>query len=205
MLEKAYGDSEAHGWKHIDSVMYKAFYLKNKYNIEVATDELVSAVLFHDIFNSIDRDNHHTLASEWVDASIHPMLNKSKDSRKRIAMAIKEHRASYNEEYYSPLSELLATADREKPILKDILFRMYKHIEDTTPNVSHKEKINIMKKHLREKYSRTGYIQYTNMYMLEHKNDLAIMLDQIDSILANKLVIKVSSLFNKLTIDIKRK
>lgn len=205
ILDKAYGESLSHGWDHIDGVINKAIYFKNKYNIKVEYDEVILSALLHDIYNNENREEHHELAAKWVEASIHPILTNDKEKQKRIAYAIREHRASYIGDYYSPLSELLATADREKPNLEDIIGRMYKYQLDKKMNLTHKEIIAEIIKHLKEKYSRSGYIQYTNMFMLEYKNDLANMLDIIDKIIAKKLVIKIANISGKLNISIRRK
>lgn len=205
VLDKAYGDSQSHGWDHIDGVVNKAIYFKNKYNIKVDYDEVILSALFHDIYNDENRKEHHELAAKWVEASIHPIFNSDKEKKKRIANAIREHRASYTGDYYSPLSELLATADREKPNLEDIIARMYKFQIDKKLNLTHKEILAEIVQHLKEKYSRTGYIQYTNMFMIEHKNDLTIMLETIDKIINKKLLIKIANMSGRLNVSVRRK
>lgn len=204
ILEKSYGNSLSHGWSHIDDVLSNAIYYATKYNIEVDYEELILAVLLHDIFNDDNRKEHHELAAKWVESSIHPIF-KDKQKRARIANAIREHRASYSGEYYSTISELLATADREVPDLIKIIERMYMYRLDINPKEPHKEIMTNILCHLRDKYSRVGYIQYTNMYVLENGQKLKDMMDTIDRILIKKLVIKISNIAGKILVNIKRK
>ena len=205
VLDKSYGESEAHGWSHIDEVLSKAVYYRNKYNINVDDDELILSVLFHDMYSHTDRKEHHELGAKWVEASIHPLIANDKEKQKRIANAIREHRASYKETYYSPTSEILATADREMPILEKVVLRSYKHTKERNPTFTHKETIAEVLKHIEEKYSRKGYIQYTNMFVLEHNDELQHMLLKIDKLLAKKLVIKISNISGNTKVEIKRK
>lgn len=205
ILNASYGSSVSHGWEHIDHVLSKSIYYRDKYNLKVDDDELILSVLFHDIYSHTDRDNHHELGAKWIEASIHPLISNDKEKQKRIANAIREHRAGYKGAYYSPTSEILATADRDIPILEDVVFRSYLYTKEKNPTLTHKETIAEVLKHVEEKYSRKGYIQYTNMFVLEHKDELTDMLLRIDKLLANKLVIKISNISGNTKINIKRK
>lgn len=205
ILEESYSNSLSHGMEHIDSVVETALYLRAKYNLDVDTEEIVVAGLLHDMYNDKDRKNHHELAAKWIEASINPILNKSKESKYRIANAIREHRASYKGEYSSTLSELIATADLNSPDIYDILERMYYYVIDT----EHKLDINTVKQrmltHLEEKYSRTGYIKYPDLYLKEHSSGLEHLYKIIDRILSGKTKITIARYNNKVNINLKRK
>ena len=216
VLDKFYGESEAHGRGHISEVMNKALRLNQKYNLKVDPEEIVLTALLHDIFSNTNRDNHHIEAYQWVMSSMYPRL-ANKEKRTRIANAIKEHRASYKDAYSSVLSELIATADRGYPDLDKILKRMYIHVKETNSTtrngytmyytdrvLSHKEILEQMVYHLEEKYSRKGYIQYTKLYTIEHGHELEIFLEQVDKIISGKLKIVVSN-HNGLAVTAKRK
>lgn len=215
LLDSMYGESEAHGRAHVLSVVNTALLYNQRYNVKCDPEEIILAGLFHDLFTRTDRDNHHKAGYDWVMQSMDGNL-KDKEKRLRIAHAVLEHRAGYKGDYYSPLSELIASADRGAPDLNDILKRMYIHVKETntftrkgvttynTVPATHKEIIDQMLYHLEEKYSRKGYIQYTNIYMLEYKEELAIMLDQIDKVLKGKLKIVISN-HNGLEVTVKRR
>ena len=81
----------------------------------------------------------------------------------------------------------------------------YLYTKEKNPTLTHKETIAEVLKHIEEKHSRKGYIQYTNMFVLEHKDELTDMLLRIDKLLANKLVIKISNISGNTKINIKRK
>lgn len=204
LISKHY-NSLAHDTEHIIDVYSRAIYLNNKYNLQIEFDEIAVASIFHDMFESKDRKNHHQIGHDYIMASIHPMITLgSKDKQKRIAVAILEHRASYTGEYSSSLSELIATADREKPNILEIIKRAYLYQKDTNPNSTHREKIEVVKKHLVEKFGRDGYTTYTHMYLLEHKPELLAMYDTIDKIQSGKLKINIGVLKDKLLVTLKR-
>lgn len=185
VLDSSYGKDPAHGMDHIDSVLKKAIRLNYKYNAGCDIDEIIVASLLHDMFSASSREHHHELGYEWVIASRRRYQDVFEDVevKIRIARAILEHRASYSGDYYSNLSELLATADREDPNLNSIVSRAFKYYKHNNPDANFKEVSTNVLKHLEEKYSRRGYSQYTNMYMLENNKELHNMLDDIDSLM----------------------
>ena len=205
LLEKSYS-SLSHGMDHMEEVYKKAIYLNIKYNLNIAKDEILIVSLFHDIFQDKNRDKHHILAYDWIMSSMHPMITlNDKVKQKRIALAIKEHRASYDGNYSSPLSELLATADREVPDINKIIIRAYKYQLDKYPNRSHKEMITNVVEHLVEKYGRNGYSKYTYIYNLEYVELLLDLFDIIDKIQAGKVVINIARFKDVIKVNLKRK
>lgn len=205
LLEASYS-TKAHGMDHIEDVYKKAIYLNVKYNLNVPKDEILIVSLFHDIFQNKNRDKHHILAHDWIMSSMHPMITlNDKEKQKRMALAIKEHRASYTGTYSSVLSELIATADREAPNITNIVIRAYKHQLDKYPTRPHKEMVADICKHLVEKFSSTGYSKYTYTYVLEHGEDLAMMYDIIDKIEAGKIVVNIAKFKDTIKVTFKRK
>lgn len=205
LIDKHY-NSLAHGIEHITEVYNRAVYLNNKYNLNISFEEIAVASIFHDMFESKDRKKHHQLGHDYIMASIHPMITlNNKEKQKGIATAVLEHRASHIGEYSSVLSELIATADREKPDIIEIVKRAYLYQVDTNPNSTHKEKIENIKNHLVEKFSRNGYTTYTHMYLLEYKPELLNMYNTIDRIQSGKVKINIGVLKDKLLVTLKRK
>lgn len=205
LLEKSY-NSLAHGMDHVEDVYKKAIYLNVKYNLNIPKDEIIVAALFHDMFQYKDRNKHHILAHDWIMSSMHPMITlNDKKKQHRVALAIKEHRASYTEKYSSPLSELIATADRGLPDITNIIIRSYKHQLDKHPTKTHSDMIVEVKNHLQEKFSVTGYSKYTYIYMLEYATELANLHDIIDRIISGKVIINVATFKDKIKVTLKRK
>lgn len=205
LLEKSY-NSLAHGMDHVEDVYKKAIHLNVKYNLNIPKDEIIIASLFHDIFQDKNRDKHHILAHDWIMSSMHPMITlNSKEKQKRIALAIKEHRSSYDDKYSSPLSELLATADREVPDINKIISRAYKYQLDKYPTRSHKDMITNVIEHLVEKYGKDGYSKYTYIYQLEYSESLFLLFDIIDKIKDGKVVINIARFKDVIKVNLKRK
>lgn len=205
LLDKSYS-SLAHGMDHIEEVYKKAIYLNVKYNLNVPKDEIIVAALFHDMFQYKDRAKHHILAYDWIMSSMHPMINlNDKKKQQRVALAVKEHRASYTEKYSSPLSELIATADRGIPDITSIISRSYKHQLDKHPTKTHSDMIVEVKNHLQEKFSKNGYSKYTYIYMLEYAKELATLHDIIDRITSGKVIINIARFKDVIKVTLKRK
>lgn len=205
LLEKSYSGL-AHGMDHIEDVYKKAIYLNVKYNLNIPKDEILITSLFHDMFQSKNRNKHNDLAADWIMSSMHPMITlNSREKQKRISDAIREHRASYTGKYSSSLSELLATADREIPDITKIIARAYKHQLDIHPNKNHKEMVSAVITHLEEKYGVNGYSKYTYMYTLEHVADIALLQDTIVKILSGKIHINIATFKDVIKVTLKRK
>ncbi len=205
ILEKSY-NSLAHGMDHVEDVYKKAVYLNVKYNLNIPKDEILIASLFHDIFQNKNRNKHHELAHDWIMSSMHPMITlNDKEKQKRIALAIKEHRASYTGDYSSSLSELIATADRGLPDIIKIISRSYKHQLDKYPDRSHKEMVDNVINHLVEKFSKDGYSKYTYMYTLEYGEELFLLFDIIDKIKDGRVKINIARFKDNIKVTLKRK
>lgn len=205
LLESSY-NSLAHGIDHVEGVYKKALHLNIKYNLNIPKDEILVASLFHDIFQDKDRDKHHILAHDWIMSSVHPMITlNDKNKQKRIALAIKEHRSTYAEKYSSPLSELLATADKETPDINKIITRAYKYQLDKYPDRTHREMVDNVISHLVEKFGRDGYIKYTYIYTMEYCDQLSLLYDLIDKIKDGKIKINIARFKDTVRVTLKRK
>jgi HD superfamily phosphodiesterase len=206
LLESSY-KSLAHGMEHIEEVYKKAVYMNVKYNLNLPKDEILIVSMFHDIFQDKNRANHHILAHDWIMSSMHPMITlKDKEKQKRMALAVREHRASYESGVYSSvLSELLATADREAPDIYKIVTRAYKYQLDKYPTKTHREMVNDVIKHLVEKYGKDGYTAYTNMYVVEYGDNLMMLFDLIDKIATGKVKLNIARFKDTIKVTMKKK
>ena len=206
ILDESYQNSLSHGLDHVEAVCNKALYLNDKYNLNCDKEEIVIASLFHDMFAHKDRKNHHILAHDWIMSSIHPLIySRSMESKRRIAMAIKEHRSNHRGDFYSDISELIATADREAPVIEEIIKRSYQYQLDNYPKKSHREMVDDVEMHLNEKYSRHGYVTYTKMYAMEYNEKFEVMYNIIDKIVTGSLKINIAKQKVNIKVSIKRK
>ena len=186
-LDIFYKKDSSHGLSHVEEVAKNALEINRKMILNLNEEYLVLVALFHDIFSDIDRKNHHTLAADWF---IKFMKEKDKHDEIDIlemSLAIKEHRASYNGEYSSLLSEVLAAADRGAPNLKSIIFRSSKYYLEKNLNKDLKEVAEDVYKHLLEKYSRNGYMKYNAIYSSFHGEEIYNMYLAIDNLNTDKV------------------
>lgn len=194
ILEDTYGDSLSHGMDHVREVMLTALTYNQKLDLRLDPKEIILASLLHDMYQNTQRELHHQLGYEYVMRSTHKVfygIECTEDiDRKRVAKAILEHRASYKGKYYSLLSELIASADRSYPDLYKIVERCFVYTIETNPNMSIDEIGLAVKKHIKEKYSKDGYIKYPKLYLKMYGNKIEELHNDVDMFLnGEKLVI----------------
>ncbi len=187
-LDIFYKEDSSHGWSHVEDVAKNALEINKKMILNLNEEHLVLAALFHDIYNDTDRKNHHTLAADWF---VKVMIEQGKYDAIDIlemSLAIKEHRASYNGEYSSLLSEVLAAADRGAPDLNSLIIRSSKYYLEKEPNRDLKTVAEDVYKHMLEKYSRTGYMKYNAIYSLFYGEEIYNMYVAIDDLSIDKIL-----------------
>lgn len=188
VLEESYCNSISHGMDHVREVMVTALTYNQKLDLRLDTREIILASLLHDMYQNNQRDLHHQLGYEYVMKSTHKVFDGI--DRKTVAHAILEHRASYKGKYYSLLSELIASADRSYPDLHKIVERCFVYTIETNPNMSIDEIGLAVKKHIKEKFSKDGYIKYPKLYLKMYGNKIEELHNDVDMFLnGEKLVI----------------
>lgn len=187
-LDAFYKKDSSHGWSHVEDVAKNALEINRKMILNLNEEHLVLAALFHDIYSDTDRENHHTLAAEWfVEFMIIEQGKYNTIDILEMSLAIKEHRASYNGEYSSLLSEVLAAADRGAPDLNSLIGRSSKYYLEKGPNRDLKTVAEDVYKHMLEKYSRTGYMKYNAIYSLFYGEEIYNMYLAIDDLNIDKV------------------
>ena len=187
-LDTFYKKDSSHGWSHVEDVAKNALEINRKMILNLNEEYLVLVALFHDIYSDIDRKNHHILAADWF---IKFMIKQDKYKTTDIlemSLAIKEHRASYNGEYSSLLSEVLAAADRGAPDLNSAIIRSSKYHLEREPNKDLKTVAEDVYKHMLEKYSRTGYMKYNAIYSSFYGEEIYNMYVAIDDLNIDKVL-----------------
>ena len=152
-------NDDAHTIVHADNVCNLALNLNNNIDIKL----IILASYIHDIFNE-NRKIHHELAYKYVLSTQDKFLKKlSSKELKLVAHAVLEHRASFKGEFYSILSEIISSADRGIPSLKNITIRSMQF---------NKAKADKASKHIIEKYGVNGYAKYPEIYKHYFKDEL---------------------------------
>lgn len=186
-LDAFYKKDSSHGWSHVEDVAKNALEINRKMILNLNEEYLVLAALFHDIYSDTDRKNHHTLAADWFARFMVKQYKYDAIDILEMSLAIKEHRASYNGEYSSLLSEVLAAADRGAPDLNSLIIRSSKYYLEKEPNRDLKTVAENVYKHMLEKYSRTGYMKYNAIYSSFYGEEIYNMYAAIDDLNIDKV------------------
>lgn len=161
---KPYYDKNDAGHKidHPLDVFMTAIDIDMTIKLRISSDEILAASFIHDMFVHLGRKDHHELAYAFAKSEDYPgKLELSPEAQIRVARAVLEHRASYTGDFYSPLSELISSADRGKPDFS-------KHIERALKNRSDRGEADPLAgaiAHIKEKYGTGGYARYPEMYL----------------------------------------
>ena len=151
---------EAHLIDHADDVCDLAL------EINQACDEklVILASYLHDLFNATNRSIHNELAYEYVlkaeDKFLEQLNNKE---LKEVAYTVLQHRASFKGDFYSPLSEVISSADRGLPDLEKVVRRSMKFNKGNAQDVY---------EHIKDKYGSRGYAKYPEVYQKLFKKEL---------------------------------
>ncbi len=164
----------AHQIGHADEVYQTAMEMNNKLHLWKNKEDIALAVYLHDIFSD-QRKTHHQLAHDFIMKSTDKIFDGVDLKRRQlIARAVLEHRASYEGEYGSKLSELVASADRGKPDLQKNIDRSTKY---------HNGNRDMAIKHVKEKFGRSGYAKYPKIYEDFYAQELEKRYREIDKMI----------------------
>lgn len=159
-------NDEAHREPHFQEVFLTAREINDTLQLGIPEYQMLLVAYFHDLF-AWSRFNHHILSHAFVDTGdwwkFH-FLNPVE--RGEVAEACFQHRASYKGVFTCRLSELMNSADRERPsnvetmLKRAIQYRLGKNPDATVDSV-YSESL----KHLWEKFGPNGYARYPEMYL----------------------------------------
>jgi hypothetical protein len=132
------------------------------------------------MFNRQNREKHHILAYEYVLQADDIFLKElSQEELSMVAYAVLEHRGSFKGEFYSPLSEIISSADRGKPDIEFIIKRSMKYNRQNVKNVY---------KHIKTKYATDGYAKYPDLYQEIFKDELKTFKKLVDDLTIEKIL-----------------
>ncbi len=185
--EPFYKDGDlAHQIDHADSVCNLALEM----NKECDPKLIILASYIHDIFNAADRKNHNQLAYKYVlEANDKFLKELSKKELLQVAHAVLEHRASFQGEFYSKLSEIISSADRGKPDIKEVVIRSLQFNGNNIKDAYH---------HIKRKYGSNGYANYPKSYREYFRKELIEFQKRVDSITIEEIESIQKDLKNRL-------
>lgn len=155
-------NDRAHREEHFQEVETTGMLIRDRLRLEIGDQEIIIVAWFHDLF-AWTRMNHHIMSYTWMMTNNWEPLRRYKHIRRRLAQACKEHRASYRGEFFSPLSELMNAADRERPgDVEAMVERSIKYHIDRGLAPGREREGAI--KHMKEKFGTGGYARFPLIY-----------------------------------------
>lgn len=151
----------AHRIEHFDSVFNTAIkIIERSLNLDVNPEEVFLVAYFHDLF-TWSRNNHHFLSETFIRTTSCQIVKEfapTPEAIDRVALACREHRASWTGEFSGDLSRLMSAADRGIPSgAQSLLTRALFYAAAHNAEKSDDEILTISVKHIKEKFGRTGY------------------------------------------------
>lgn len=149
---------------------------------------VIAACMSHDIGNAIgNRELHHESAyNHFIDYAENKQLIDfpylvNRSEMIEIAYACLEHRASFKGEFSYPLSEIVSAADRGYPSFENLYRRLKK--KDNFGYNTDKE----ICEHLKDKYTRHGYMRMPDVYKDYFVKDLPHFYDCVELFISQHL------------------
>lgn len=173
----------AHREQHFLDVYSTAMIIQTRVkDIEYDPIAIVFAAYFHDLF-AWSREDHHERSHQFMLDTDHPLIrdNMTDFTREWVALACREHRASFKGQFSSTFTALINAADRGLPgnvplmIDRAVKFREHRH-----PEMSADECMAGAIQHIKEKYGRNGYARYPEIYNRAFAEELALQRQAID-------------------------
>lgn len=146
---------EGHNKIHLKEVRENAIYLGKKYAPDKLEIIYVAATL-HDIGISISRENHEKHGYEIIKKDLEIKRAYTREDFLSILEAIREHRASTGNPK-STIAKIIADANRTPYSTGRSLKRSYDYNREHFQNLSHREILQEVAKHIYNKYGPNGY------------------------------------------------
>lgn len=147
---------KAHSLDHAQQVIEQSLRLAEHYDVDI--DMVYTIAAYHDTGLSQGRENHHTASAQIVASDTKLREWFSEEQIVTIMEAIEDHRASSKCAPRSIYGRIVAEADRcidpITVIRRTIQFGL-KHYPDLSPE----QHFARCQEHLKEKYSREGYLR----------------------------------------------
>ena len=178
-------NDKAHDLKHVVNVYSKMIDMNKTLNLNIDKKMIILAAFLHDLKCHVDRKKHCLLSANYVTDCWYakdckdPFIQQLTEKEAIVLSdAIIKHRASGNEVPGSGLAGLLYAADKDVPLLEEIVLRSYEY----GSNCEH------VLKHLKEKFSSEGYLKYNIYYKLYYG---VISIERMHNEISNLTVEKI--------------
>lgn len=150
-----YSKLPGHTDVHITQVINRSFnFSKQVPDVDINMVYVVAA--YHDLGRLVDDENHHIHSARILQNDKKLREYFTEQQINIMAEAIEDHRASNMNEPRNIYGKIVSSADRNTNIY-DMLERVYDHTKSRNLDKSDSDVIEIARKHLREKYSPSGY------------------------------------------------
>lgn len=194
--ERVQLNDPAHRWEHFDGVLECALILNKEVEVPYHPLAIMLVAYCHDMF-AWDRPVHHDRSADWLIATDDSLIKEIMTvvanecehwddvdvARGQIALACRQHRASFKGEFGSEFAEMMNSADYEVPAtLAPIFARAYEYARAKNPSGTDEEWYATTAQHMREKFSRSGYAKYPPMYMGVFRDEIESIWDEIDAL-----------------------
>ena len=181
----------AHKCDHMEEVYETMVDINHKLKLNINDKLIFLTAYLHDAFEGVDRDKHEELAFYYVINIGDDYISKlSKSERKRVAVAILNHRASYkNTLNDDSLTIILRIADKGKPDLDTMLSRSLRYTISNDNSRDLNKIFEDVKFHMCDKFGRNGYAwknkddKYTEYY----NESIDKLWDEIDNLTLDRI------------------
>ena len=177
-------NDDAHKAKHFEAVFKCGKVINERLNLFYSEEMIMFAAYFHDMF-AWSRELHHEHSYNWMMESDHPLVHKYLGGTERylVAMACRQHRASFKGEFKYEFCELINSADRELPgSVSDMVDRAVNYRLKNNPEMNFDENMASSIAHIKEKFGTGGYARYPAMYTKCFASELATQQLEIDNL-----------------------
>lgn len=179
-----------HQIDHADTVAEESLYVADQYGLpEKEIPLLYAAAFLHDVGIGIaGREQHHIGSYEYVkhNTGCVRLLNNwfSKSEQLTIAIACREHRASYKGAFTTDISMLLSCSDRGRPNIAHYMQRGIAYRITHFPELSRDENVKQTIEHITDKFSRNGYAakRMSPFYKRIYRKELELFYDEVDKL-----------------------
>ncbi len=174
-------NDKAHRIAHVIAVLDLALDINQNCQLKLDEQEIIVAALTHDLFAKFRASHHELIHTHLLHTDEWYMQDFSDEQRKRIACATREHRASWKGDFYSPLSELISSADRGAPNLEQ---QWVRSVAYGMGKLGFEQEYALKQayEHMHNKIGRHGYARYPALYKLHFAKELEQMWTCIDNL-----------------------
>lgn len=146
----------SHGLRHVTRVIRNSLELAKITGADI--DMIYTTAAYHDLGMSGPRAIHHLTSGKIVASDARLKRWFSNEQIKIIKEAVEDHRASASRQPRSIYGKIIAEADRDLDP-EEVFTRAVQYGLENAPEKNTEWQWEHFKEHMKEKYSRTGYIK----------------------------------------------